>query len=142
MLIVLLSQIHGCHTCHHFKYSEQHRMDRNDKGIVFVSPVWLVVCLFFGRTENQTSPPLFSNSKRLDQTNVDQSLLVFCGPWTGFNSWYNWSFGKIIKLWIGRFIDLHLSFNTSLQTLIYVENWCSYENILVHLLFLSVFSSI
>jgi hypothetical protein len=46
------------------------------------------------------------------------------------------------QLCIGRFINITLSFNLSLRTLIYVKNWCSYENISVHLLFLSFFSSI
>jgi hypothetical protein len=57
---------------------------------------------------------------------VDRSFAVFCSPWTG-------PLEKILKLWICRFIELLL------RMLIYVKNWCSYENALVHLLFSSFF---
>ena len=42
---------------------------------------------------------------------------------------------NILKLWIGRFIDITISFKTSLRTLSFVKNWCLYKISLVHLLF-------
>ena len=81
-----------------------------------------------GRTAKDRRPRSFS---------VFRPVLVLTGP--------NWSktglLANIFKLWIGKFINIYLNVKTSPRTLIYVENWCSYENILVHLLFLREFYS-
>ena len=74
--------------------------------------------------------------KKLKTMVLDQSLIC-----TGLN-WFKTGFSaNPLKLWIGKVIDILLSFKTSPRTLIYIKNWHSYENILVHPLFLIEFYS-
>ena len=114
--------------------------------LVLESPVWSGFLALRAWTETETSLPSSQNRKRPDRTTKDQRpwsfsvfrpVLVLTGP--------NWSktglLANIFKLWIGKFINIYLNVKTSPRTLIYVENWCSYENILVHLLFSIVFYS-
>jgi hypothetical protein len=57
-------------------------------------------------------------------------------------NWFKTGFSaNILKSWIGKSIDIPLSFKTSPRMLIYIKNWHSYKNILVHLLFLREFYS-
>ena len=48
---------------------------------------------------------------------------------------------NILRLWIIKVVNIHLSFQKSSRTSIHVENWWIYKNILVHLLFLEEFYS-
>ena len=63
--------------------------------------------------------------------------LVLTSP--GLN-WFKTGLDRFsCQLLISRFINIVFSFNLSPRTLIYVTNWCSYKNILVHLPFVGFF---
>ena len=53
----------------------------------------------------------------------------------GFNRFMTGLYANILKLWIGKFIDITISFKTSPRTLRFVKKWCFYKINMVHLLF-------
>ena len=108
------------------------------------SPVWS-----FGPKLKDQDQDWSTFILELKKTGLDRwkpVLSVFFGPWTGLLikilNWFKSIFsGHKLKFWIGRVIDPNYRFKTSPRTLIYVKNWCSYGNILVHLQFSSFFFS-
>ena len=111
--------------------------------LVFVSPVRSGL---LAQIEGPRPRPVHLYPRtRKDWTGpMKTGLIGLFGPWTGLLiknlNWFKSIFsGLKLKFWIGRVIDSNLSFKTSPRTLIYVKNWCSYGNILVHLQFSSFF---
>ena len=99
---------------------------------------------FFGpkfKDQDQGQSAFIPEPKKTGPECKKPKTAVLDQVYTGLN-WFKTGFSaNILKLWIGKFIDILLTFKTSPRTLIYIKNWHSYENILVHLVFLIEFYS-